>query len=83
MQQRAASRIGQTIHDDFATWQSRSLTSWDVLCLFVDGMYLKLSPELKKNQPVLIAHGILAYRSKARLRVILVTGRARRDACGS
>ena len=64
-----ASRIGQTIHEDFTTWQGRSLAGYDVLYLFVDGMYLKLSPEREEKQPVLIAYGILANGNKALLHV--------------
>ncbi|MCG3131658.1 MAG: hypothetical protein FLDDKLPJ_02462 [Phycisphaerae bacterium] len=33
-----ASRIGRTIHEDFHTWQQRSLAGYDVLYLFVDGL---------------------------------------------
>ena len=40
-----ASRIGQSIQEDFSTWQQRSLSGYDVLYLFVDGMYVKLHPE--------------------------------------
>jgi putative transposase len=54
-----ASRIGQTIREDFEKWQARSLSGYDLLYFFVDGMYLKLSPEREEKQPVLIAYGIL------------------------
>ncbi len=64
-----ASRIGQTIHEDVTTWQGRSLADYDVLYLFVDGMYLKLAPEREEKQPVLIAYGILANGNKALLHV--------------
>lgn len=62
-----ASRIGQTIHEDFAAWQTRSLAGYDVLYFFVDGMYLKLSPERDEKQPVLIAYGILVDGRKVLL----------------
>jgi transposase-like protein len=64
-----ASRIGQTIHDDFQAWQTRSLAGYEVLYLFVDGMYLKLHPEREEKQPVLIAYGILTNGSKVLLHV--------------
>lgn len=54
-----ASRIGQTIRDDFAAWQQRSLAECDLLYLFVDGMYVKLHRDRDEKQPVLIAYGIL------------------------
>ena len=47
----------------------RSLAGYDVLYFFVDGMYLKLSPERKEKQPVLIAYGILANGSKVLLHI--------------
>jgi len=67
-----ASRIGQTIYADFAAWQTRSLAGYDVLYLFVDGMYLKLSPDREEKQPVLIAYGILANGSKVLLHIGVV-----------
>jgi len=54
-----ASRIGQTLREDFQAWQQRSLAGYDLLYLFVDGMYLKLHPERAEKQPVLLAYGIL------------------------
>lgn len=54
-----ASRIGQRIGEDFEVWRTRSLAGYDVLYLFVDGMYLKLHPEREEKQPVLIAYAIL------------------------
>lgn len=64
-----ASRIGQSIYEDFAAWQARSLAGYEVLYFFVDGMYLKLSPERDEQQPVLIAYGILTNGSKVLLHV--------------
>ena len=64
-----ASRIGQSIYEDFAAWQRRSLSGYDVLYFFVDGMYLKLSPERDEKQPVLIAYGILWDGRKVLLHV--------------
>ena len=64
-----ASRIGQTIQADFATWQQRSLGGYDVLYLFVDGMYVKLAPERDEKQPVLLAYGILWDGKKVLLHV--------------
>ena len=64
-----ASRIGQAIYEDFAAWQARDLAGYDVLYFFVDGMYLKLSPDREEKQPVLIAYGILANGSKVLLHV--------------
>jgi len=54
-----ASRIGQTIREDFGVWQSRSLAGYDPLYVFVDGMYVKLHPDRDEKQPVLIAYGFL------------------------
>jgi transposase-like protein len=64
-----ASRIGQTLQEDFATWQTRSLGGYEVLYLFVDGMYVKLHAEREEKQPVLIAYGILWDGRKVLLHV--------------
>lgn len=64
-----ASRIGQTIIEDFEAWQTRSLSGYDVLYLFVDGMHLKLSPDRPEKQPVLIAYAILTNGSKVLLHI--------------
>jgi putative transposase len=64
-----ASRIGQTIQQDFEAWQTRSLSVYDVLYLFVDGMYVKLHADRSEKQPVLIAYGILWDGSKVLLHV--------------
>jgi len=64
-----ASRIGQTIQQDFETWQSRSLGGYDLLYLFVDGMYVKLHADRDEKQPVLIAYGILWDGRKVLLHV--------------
>ena len=64
-----ASRIGQSIQKDFATWQQRSLNGYDLLDLFVDGMYVKLHPDRDEKQPVLIAYGILWDGRKVLLHV--------------
>lgn len=64
-----ASRIGQTIQEDFAVWQQRSLSGYDLLYVFVDGMYVKLHPERDEKQPVLIAYGILWDGRKVLLHV--------------
>jgi len=54
-----ASRVAQTIRQDFEAWRTRSLSAYDVLYLFVDGMHLKLAPDRKESQPVLVAYAIL------------------------
>ncbi len=64
-----ASRIGQTIREDFQTWQERSLSGYDLLYLFVDGMYVKLHPDREEKQPVLIAYGMLWDGRKVLLHV--------------
>jgi transposase-like protein len=64
-----ASRIGQSIQEDFATWQTRVLSGYDVLYLFVDGMYVKLHADREEKQPVLIAYGILWDGRKVLLHV--------------
>lgn len=64
-----ASRIGQTIQEDFSTWQQRALAAYDLLYLFVDGMYVKLHPDRDEKQPVLIAYGMLWDGRKVLLHV--------------
>jgi transposase-like protein len=64
-----ASRIGQTIQEDFSVWQQRSLAGYDLLYLFVDGMYVKLHRDRDEKQPVLIAYGILWDGRKVLLHV--------------
>jgi len=64
-----ASRVSQQIYEDFNTWRKRSLAGLDLLYLFVDGMYLKLDPERKEKQPVLLAYGILWDGRKVLLHV--------------
>lgn len=64
-----ASRIGQTIQEDFRVWQQRSLSGYDLLYLFVDGMYVKLHPDREEKQPVLVAYGILWDGRKVLLHV--------------
>jgi transposase-like protein len=64
-----ASRIGQTIAGDFEAWQKRSLAGYDLLYLFVDGMYVKLHPDRDEKQPVLVAYGILWDGKKVLLHV--------------
>lgn len=64
-----ASRLAQTLHEDFNTWQERSLAGYDVLYVFVDGMYVKLHAERAEKQPVLIAYGILGDGRKVLLSV--------------
>ena len=63
------SRISQSIQEDFSTWQQRSLAGYDLLYLFVDGMYVKLHPDRPEKQPVLIAYGILWDGRKVLLHV--------------
>ena len=64
-----ASRIGQSIQEDFQTWQQRSLSGYHVLYFFVDGMYVKLHHDREEKQPVLIAYGILWDGRKVLLHV--------------
>jgi transposase-like protein len=64
-----ASRIGQTIQEDFGAWQQRSLSGYDLLYLFVDGMYVKLHVDREEKQPALIAYGILWDGRKVLLHV--------------
>lgn len=64
-----ASRIGQSIQEDFGVWQQRSLAGYDLLYLFVDGMYVKLHRDRDEKQPVLIAYGILWDGRKVLLHV--------------
>lgn len=64
-----ASRIGRSIQEDFGVWRQRSLAGYDLLYLFVDGMYVKLHPDRPEKQPVLIAYGILWDGRKVLLHV--------------
>jgi transposase-like protein len=64
-----ASRIGQRIGEDFDAWRTRSLASYDLLYLFVDGMHLKLHPESTSKQPVLIAYAVLWDGQKVLLHI--------------
>lgn len=64
-----ACRVAQTLREDFEAWRSRSLSLYDVLYLFVDGMYLKLHPDQPEKQPILIAYAILWSGQKVLLHV--------------
>lgn len=64
-----ASGVSQQIYEDFDAWRRRSLAGVDLLCLFVDGMYLKLYPARDEKQPVLLAYGILWDGRKVLLHV--------------
>jgi transposase-like protein len=64
-----ASRVAQSIREDFEAWRSRSLSLYDVLYFFVDGMYLKLHPDQPEKQPILIAYAILWSGRKVLLHV--------------
>lgn len=64
-----ASRVAQSIQDDFEAWRTRSLSAYDVLYLFVDGMRLKLHPDREEKQPILIAYAILWNGKKVLLHV--------------
>jgi len=48
---------GQLKHD-FERWQNRDLSDVDLLCLFCDGIYLRLRPEDPRAVAVLCAYGI-------------------------
>jgi len=43
---------------DFEQWQNRDLSEHKILCLFCDGIYLRLRPEDEKAVAVLCAYGI-------------------------
>ena len=64
-----ACRVAQTLREDFEAWRSRSLSLYNVLYLFVDGMYLKLHPDQPEKQPILIAYAILWSGQKVLLHV--------------
>jgi transposase-like protein len=61
--------VAQSIREDFETWRTRSLSGYDVLYLFVDGMRLKLHPDREEKQPILIAYAILWDGKKVLLHV--------------
>ena len=75
-----ASRVAQTIRKDFEAWRTRSLAGYDLLYLFVDGMYLKLHPDRDEKQPILIAYAIL-WSGKKVLLHIEVGDRESYEAC--
>ena len=75
-----ASRVAQTIREDFEAWRTRSLALHEVLYVFVDGMYLKLHPDQPEKQPILIAYAILWCGRKVLLHVGL-GDRESYDAC--
>lgn len=64
-----ASRVAQSIREDFEAWRSRSLSLYDVLYFFVDGMYLKLHADQPEKQPILIAYAVLWSGRKVLLHV--------------
>ena len=64
-----ASRVAQTIRKDFEAWRTRSLAGYEVLYLFVDGMYLKLHPDRDEKQPILIAYAVLWSGKKVLLHI--------------
>jgi len=59
--------ICQSLRPEFRQWQERSLKSFRVVYLFLDGIYLKLRPEDRKPVAVLCAYGILADGRKVLL----------------
>lgn len=75
-----ASRVAQSIREDFEVWRTRSLTEHDVLYFFVDGMYLKLHADQPEKQPILIAYAVLWSGKKVLLHVGL-GDRESYDAC--
>ena len=46
------------LRSDFDGWQERDLSSYRILYLFLDGIYLKLRPEDKRSVAVLCAYGM-------------------------
>jgi len=48
---------GQLKHD-FEQWQNRDLSEHKILCLFCDGIYLRLRPEDERAAAVLCAYGM-------------------------
>ena len=66
-----ASRVAQSLREDFEAWRSRSLILYDVRYLFGDGMYLKLHPDQAEKQPILIAYAVLWRGRKVLLHVVL------------
>jgi transposase-like protein len=75
-----ANRVAQSIREDFEAWRTRSLSGYDVLYLFVDGMRLKLHPDREEKQPILIAYAILWDGKKVLLHVD-VADRESYEAC--
>ena len=75
-----ASRVAQTLREEFEAWRTRSLALQEVLYVFVDGMYLKLHPDQPEKQPILIAYAVLWCGRKVLLHVGL-GDRESYDAC--
>lgn len=51
--------VCRSLRADFERWQDRDLSSFEVLYLFLDGIYLKMRPEDKRSIAVLCAYGML------------------------
>jgi len=51
--------VCRSLRADFEKWQDRDLSPFEVLYLFLDGIYLKMRPEDKRSIAVLCAYGML------------------------
>jgi putative transposase len=51
--------VCRSLRVDFQRWQDRDLSTFSVMYLFLDGIYLKLRPEDRRAVAVLCAYGIL------------------------
>ena len=51
--------VCRSLRADFEKWQDRDLSTFEVLYLFLDGIYLKMRPEDKRSIAVLCAYGML------------------------
>lgn len=63
--------VCKSLRKDFERWQERDLSEYDVLYVFLDGIYLKLRPEDKRKVAVLCAYGILWNGKKVLLHLAL------------
>ncbi|MFH1550387.1 MAG: IS256 family transposase [Planctomycetota bacterium] len=59
--------VCRTLRADFERWQDRDMSEFELMYLFLDGIWLKLRPEDKRAVAVLCAYGILLDGGKVLL----------------
>ena len=63
------SRVTERLGQDLAAFQERDLSGENVLCLFLDGTYVRYRVEAERKDPVLTAYGVREDGSKVFLHV--------------